>query len=90
MTNVAYEWDPKKAADNLRKHGVDFADAVGVLQDPLAGTAPDEHPREIRLVTIGRDFRNRTVVVVYTWRGHAIRIISARLATPRERRAYEG
>ena len=90
MSQVAYEWDPKKATENLLKHGVEFADAVGVLQDPLAVTAPDDCPRELRSVTIGRDFLNRTVVVVYTWRGEAIRIISARLATPRERRAYEG
>jgi uncharacterized protein len=86
---VGYEWDPKKASANTRKHGVDFSDAVGVFEDPLAVTVADDYPSEVRLVTIGRDFLDRTIVVVYTWREESIRIISARLATPRERRAYE-
>lgn len=84
------EWDPVKALSNRRKHGVDFADAVGVFEDPLAITIPDDEPSEDRDVTIGRGFLDRTLVVVYTWRGSAIRLISARKATPRERRAYEG
>ena len=85
-----YEWDPAKALANVRKHGVDFADAVGVFEDPLAVTIADDHPTEDRSVAIGRDFVNRTLVVIYTWRGSTIRLISAREATPRERRAYEG
>ena len=86
---MEYEWDPAKAAANRRKHGVDFSDAVGVFEDPLALTIPDDYPAEDRSITIG-DFLDRTLVVVYSWRGEVIRLISAREATPRERRAYEG
>ena len=84
-----FEWDPKKAAENLRKHGVDFADAVGVFFDDFALTIDDEHDTEERFVTIGTDPLNRVLVVVYTWRGENIRIVSARKADMRERRYYE-
>ena len=85
-----FEWDPEKAAANLEKHGVDFADAVGVLFDDFALTLDDEHPSEERFVTIGTDPLNRILVVVYTWRGDTnIRLISARKATASERRSYE-
>ena len=84
-----YEWDPAKAGANLRKHRVDFADAVGVFDDPLARSMPDPDPREDRHVAVGVDPLGRTLVVVYTHRGEHIRIISARLANPAERRAYE-
>lgn len=87
---VEFEWDRRKAAENLRKHGVDFADAVGVFSDPLALTVPDNYPREQRFVTIGTDTLGQLLVVVYTWRGDRIRPISARKATRRERRQYEG
>lgn len=82
------EWDPAKAAWNLRKHGIAFADAVGVLEDPAAATRPDLRAEEERWVSIGTDYLGRTVVLVWTWRRERIRIISARLATPRERRQY--
>jgi uncharacterized DUF497 family protein len=75
---------------NLRKHGVDFADAGTVLQDDHATTIPDEEFGEERFVTIGMDALGRVLVLVYTWRAERARIISARLATPRERRQYEG
>jgi hypothetical protein len=52
---VQYEWDPAKAAANLRKHGIEFADAVTVSADPLAATTPDPTPDEGRLVTLGLD-----------------------------------
>jgi uncharacterized DUF497 family protein len=84
-----FQWDPKKAAANLQKHGVDFADAVGVLFDDLALTIDDEHSAEERFITIGADPLNRILVVIYTWRGDAIRIISARLATAAERKLYQ-
>ena len=84
-----FEWDPGKAAANLEKHGVDFADAVGVLFDEFALTIDDEHATEKRYVTIGTDPLNRILVVVYTWRGDTIRIISARKAEAQERRFYE-
>ena len=84
-----YEWDPKKALANLRKHGVDFAEAVIVLEDELAITVPEEHEHEDRFVTIGMDATGRVLVVVYTMRGERTRIISARKATPSERRECE-
>ena len=85
-----YEWDPQKAAANLRKHKIDFADAVGVFQDPLAITVPDNRHEEARFVTVGIDFLGRLLVVAYTWRDENLRIISAREALPNERRQYEG
>ena len=84
-----YQWDPNKAKSNLKKHGVRFADAVSVFEDENAITIEDEHERENRFITIGRDILLRILVVVYTFRGHIIRIISARKATSRERKIYE-
>ena len=85
-----YEWDPDKARRNLERHGVDFADAVGVLEDELALTLKDPvSGGEDRYVTVGVDPLQRLLVVVYAWRGERIRLISARRATPRERRQYE-
>lgn len=87
--HVAYEWDQKKAASNLRKHKIDFADAVTVFEDQFAVTIHDDEPEEQRFVTIGIDALARVLVVVYTWREHNIRIISARKAGAEERRQYE-
>jgi hypothetical protein len=87
---VRYEWDRDKARTNLDQHGVDFADAVGALEDELALTIEDRASRlERRFVTVGADWLGRRLVVVYTWRGERIRIISARRATRREQRRYE-
>jgi uncharacterized protein len=87
---VDFEWDPGKAATNFAKHGIHFADAVTVLEDVLALTMLDVHDeREERWITLGMDALGRILVVVYTWRGQAIRAISARPATSRERRQYE-
>ena len=83
------EWDERKADANLRKHGVDFADAGTVLHDDHAITIPEGESGEERFVTTGLDALGRVVVVVYTWRAERARIISARPATPRERRQYE-
>jgi uncharacterized DUF497 family protein len=83
------EWDPLKAVLNSRKHGIEFAEAVAVLEDPLALTRPDDEPVERRFVTLGRDIRGRIVVVAWTERGAKTRLISARLATRRERISYE-
>lgn len=85
---MEFEWDPAKADANRRKHGVAFADAVGVFEDPYALTRPDPFPAEARLATLGRDFLDRLIVVVWTYRNDGIRLISARRATPRERRHY--
>ena len=87
---VSYQWDTAKAASNLQKHGVAFADAVTVFEDNAASTMLDEAPEKERFVTLGVDAIGRLLVVVYTWRGDDIRIISARKATRVERAAYEG
>ena len=85
------EWDPRKALANLAKHGVDFHEAGTVLDDPLATTFPDpEHStEEPRFTTIGASLSGRILVVAHTDRGRAIRLISARRATSRERKFYE-
>ena len=84
-------WDPKKAVQNVLKHGVRFADAVLVLDDPYAITIADDEssPTELRWVTMGADALGRILVVVYTHRGEDIRFISARVAEPRERKEYK-
>ncbi len=88
---MKYEWDPAKAASNRNKHGVDFADAVGVFEDELAITIEDQDAEaERRFITIGMDFTLKILVVVYTSRvADVIRIISARKATKTERQTYE-
>jgi uncharacterized DUF497 family protein len=86
---MAYQWNRAKAAANLRKHGIDFADAVSVFSDDLAITIPDERFDEERFVTIGVDVFGRVLVVVYTMRGDEIWFISARKATRQERQQYE-
>jgi uncharacterized DUF497 family protein len=88
---VELEWDRRKAISNLRNHGVDFADAGTVLYDEQAITVPDEgSDEEDQFVTLGMDALGRVLVVVYTWRDDRPRLISARKATPRERRQYGG
>jgi len=89
IIEMAYQWNRDKAAANLRKHGIDFADAVSVFSDDLAITIPDERFDEERFVTIGVDAFGRFLVVVYTMRGSEVRIISARKATRQERQQYE-
>ena len=83
------QWDADKAAANLRKHRIDFADAVTVLSDELALTVSEHHENEDRYVTVGSDALGRILVVAYTWRGDELRLISARNATRSERRQYE-
>jgi uncharacterized DUF497 family protein len=87
------EWpsgtDPEKAAANLRKHGVDFADAETALRDEMAMTIPDADPEGDRFVTLGVDALGRLLVVVYVWRDDDVRLISARKATRAERSQYE-
>jgi hypothetical protein len=89
--NMAVAWDPEKARQNLRKHGVRFADAILALEDPYAVTISDHEsePSEMRWVTLGADAQGRVLVVVYTYRGEDVRLISARLAEPHERKEYE-
>ncbi|MGI8741621.1 MAG: BrnT family toxin [Bryobacteraceae bacterium] len=86
-----YEWDPIKAAANLKKHGVAFMGAATVFLDRLAITYPDpDHSvDERREITIGHTMGQQLVFVSHCERGDRIRIISARLATKPERRQYE-
>jgi uncharacterized DUF497 family protein len=87
---VRFDYDPLKAAANFRKHGVSFADAEGVLYDPLAVTIEDFDARgEHRYVAVGLGSAAELLVVVYTDRSGRYRIISARRATRRERKQYE-
>ena len=85
---MEYEWDPEKAQSNFVKHGIRFADAVGVFTDEYAVTVEDPDDEEQRYMTLGLDLLFRIVVVVYTWRNHTIRVISARKATRNERKEY--
>ena len=88
--SVEIIWDPEKAKRNYRKHEIRFADAESALFDPMALTLEDERSEgEQRFVSIGTGALGRVLVVVYTYRGDRIRLISARRATPRERRRYE-
>ena len=84
-----FEWDKTKAWQNERKHGISFADTFGVFEDPNALTLEDFESDEERFVTVGMDGFGRVLVVVYTWRGDRIRIISARKSTRSEVREYE-
>jgi hypothetical protein len=72
---VKFEWDSFKAASNLKKHNVDFADATAVLNDDRAITIREHASGEELFVTLGMDALNRLLVVVYTWRVDRIRII---------------
>ena len=89
--SFTFEWDDKKASENLTKHGVSFSEASTVFADPLSRTILDPlHSEEQeRLVILGQSGLQHTLVVVHTYRGEVIRIISARPATSRERRDYE-
>ncbi len=83
-----FEWDAVKARANLSKHAVDFADAATVFEDSNALTIQEMVGNEQRFITLALDAIGRTLVVVYTFRGSAIRIISARKSTPAEQRQY--
>ena len=89
---MSFEWEPAKAAENIRKHwGVTFEEASTVFDDPFAVTMPDpEHSEgEERYLKLGYSTRQRLLVVSYTERQERTRIISARQATRTERRIYE-
>lgn len=87
---MEYEWDPVKAAANLRKHGVRFADAALALEDPLALTIADpDASGEERFVCVGADPKGRLLVTVFAPRGRMARIISSRKASRSERLGYE-
>jgi uncharacterized DUF497 family protein len=88
---MRFEWDRGKAKSNLSKHGVSFEEAATVFGDPLSLTIsdPGHSDEEDRFVTIGVSSKLRTIVLVHTDRGDHVRIVSARLATTRERKDYE-
>ena len=88
---MEFEWDPKKAAQNLRKHGVSFHEAVTVFGDLLGITVadPDHSVDEERCITVGMSEGRRLMIVAHTARGERIRIISARELTRTEREVYE-
>ena len=88
---MRFEWDPKKAAENLAKHGISFEEAATAFRDPLSATGsdPDHSLDEERFVTFGISTSGRLLVVAHTDRDDTIRIISARLVTPGERSIYE-
>ena len=90
IRDVRYEWDTRKAAENLRKHGVDFADAVAALEDSARLEEIDTRfaYREERVQVLGAA-RSRTLFVVVTYPGEGVcRIISARKATKHEQDRY--
>ena len=87
---MSAEFDPKKDAANVKKHGVSLSEGDGVLNDPLALTVEDEFAEgEQRFVTIGMNAFGSMMVVVHTNREKGSRIISVRKADPKERRNYE-
>ena len=92
MSGLIFEWDSAKAGNNLRKHRVRFEEAVSVFADRLASVHddPDHSTVERRELIVGQSAQGRLLVVAFADRGEAIRIISARAASARERRDYEG
>jgi len=89
--SLEFEWDEDKAKRNRNKHGVSFEEASSVFGDPLALTIPDplHSEEEDRFITLGESHSRRLLVVASTDRGNRVRIISARVATRRERKDYE-
>ena len=89
--SFTFEWDDEKASENLTKHGVSFSEASTVFADPLSRTIVDplHTEAEERFIVVGESGLQHTLVVVHTYRGDVIRIISARRATSSERKDYE-
>ena len=88
---MKFDWDPKKAEANLRKHGVSFDEAATTLLDPhaVSGPNPDHSVDEERYITFGYSQLTRLLAVCHTYRPGAIRIINARRVTRSERKIYE-
>ena len=88
---MKFEWDPDKATENLKNHGVGFPEATTIFGDPLEVTIPDpgHSEGETRFLSLGLSAESRILVVAYTEREGTIRIIHARVAAPKERRSYE-
>jgi len=88
---LRFEWEPRKAAENLANHGVSFEEAATVFRDVLSATGadPDHSFDGERFVTFGISTGGRLLAIAHTDRDDIIRIISARPATPSERKIYE-
>lgn len=88
---MSWEWDDEKAAANLEKHGVSFEEAGTVFDDPLYVDFydPDHSTEEHRYLIVGMSASGRLLIVSYTERPEAVRLISAREVTLAERKAYE-
>lgn len=88
---MEFEWDDDKAERNEQKHGVSFTEAETVFGDVLAltGYDPDHSDGEDRYITMGTSIEARLLVISHTDRGNRIRIISARVASRKERKDYE-
>jgi hypothetical protein len=88
---VSFEWDQRKAEANYKKHGVRFSECLPVFEDDYAVTVTDgeSDPHEQRFISIGMGAKDRVLVVVYSYRGTKIRIISTRVAEAHERLQYE-
>ncbi len=89
---MKFEWDEKKNRTNIKKHGIDFAEAIYVFADPFALNLPDdEHSdNEERWILLGKNFQLTILLIVHTYReGDSIRIVSARKSTKNEQRIYE-
>lgn len=86
-----FEWDERKAAHNLAKHGVSFTEAASIFFDPLSLTFedPDHSVDEDRFITIGLSDQGRLLIVAHAEHDDTLRIISARPTTPRERKLNE-
>lgn len=91
MPAIEFEFDPKKAALNLRKHGVSFEEAATIFKNVLATIYedPDHSAREKRFLMIGSSAQGRLLIVAYQDRGERIRMINARRVTRKEREMYE-
>jgi hypothetical protein len=89
--DMSFEWDPRKAAANRKKHGVSFEEALTVFGDRLACIFDDsdQSAPEAREIIVGHSARQRLLVVCFVERGERVRIFSARKATRRERKDYE-
>ena len=88
---MIFQWDPKKARSNLRKHRVSFEEASTVFADPHSQTFddPDHSTEETRFLIFGQSYKGRLLVVTHRDDGDSVRIISARKVTPSERMLYE-
>ena len=90
MPELRFEWDPRKSASNATKHKVTFEEARSAFNDPngLVIDDPDHSDEEERFILLGLSYALRLLVVCHAFRSDAVRIISARKATPREATTY--